>query len=159
MAGFSRNADYGMGSDSNSELWTKEAKRIEQITKVEDKINAYKELGEWGLVLNSMEDYLGFQVEAIEEKIKDETTGKVKTLKGIETNIYKDQTKEIQELIQLWEQMGMRAGDPARRMNQYQERSIIVGRIKKMIGMLYQNNIRFNLTYRKKQDPMDAWKE
>lgn len=148
-----------MGSDSNSELWTKEAKRIEQITKVEDKINAYKELGEWGLVLNSMEDYLGFQVEAIEEKIKDETTGKVKTLKGIETNIYKDQTKEIQELIQLWEQMGMRAGDPARRMNQYQERSIIVGRIKKMIGMLYQNNIRFNLTYRKKQDPMDAWKE
>lgn len=159
MAGYSKNADYGFGSDTNAELWTKEAKRIEQITKVEDKINAYKELGEWSLVLNSMEDYLGFQVEAIEEKVKDEGTGKVKTLKGIETNIYKEQNAEIQELIMKWEQMSLRAGDPARRMNQYQERAELIGRVKKMIGILYQNNIRFNLTYRKKNDPYEAWKE
>lgn len=137
------------------EIWTKEARRVEQITDIEDKINQYKELGEWGYVLNKCEDYLRFQVEAIEEK--DPSSGK--KMYGIETPTYKAMMEEINLLMQNWDEAQMKMQDPAARSNNAIDRREIIMRIKGLIDRLYHNNIVFNLTYRKKKDPMEAWKE
>ena len=138
----------------SSEIWTKEAKRIDQITAIEDKINIYKEAGQWGLVLNALEDYLRFQVEAIEEK---DPETKKKT-QGIKTVTYQEQMGEILNLSEQWDNIQMRSKDPASRMNNRQEAQILVRKVKLMIDKIYHNNIVYNLTYRRAPDPMEAWK-
>lgn len=146
-------SDTGIKAGS-SEIWTKEAKRIDQITAVEDKINLYKEQGQWGLVLNALEDYLRFQVEAIEEK-DPETKKKVQ---GIKTITYTTQMGEILELQEAWMNLNTRSKDPATQRNSMMEMQYLTRRIKVMIDKIYHNNIVYNLTYRRAPDPMEAWK-
>lgn len=143
------------GASEDQTIWTKEQKRVEQITKKEDAINYYKELGQWDLVLNALEDYLRFQVEAIEEK-EPETK---KIVKGIYTPTYKKQNEEIINLQLEWSRLQRGKSDPAARRNDLEDKFDLIMRIKRMIDRIYQNNIEFNLTYRKAQRPEDAWME
>lgn len=142
---------YIANVSDDQNIWTKEARRIEQITALEDKINIYKEANQWGLVLNALEDYLRFQIEAIEEKEN--------KARGVDTKIYKELSEEIINLQLYWDSIQTSKVDPAARQNDREERFQLILRIKKMIDRVYQNNVTFNLTYRKPQKPEDAWME
>lgn len=145
----------GEAGEDSPEIWTKEARRIEQITRIEDQINDYKEQGRWDLVLNKCEDYLRFQIEAIEEK--DPATKK--KVYGIDTTTYTTMMEEIQTLLDSWEEMnsGRRKGDPSARLNASEDRRELIRSIKKLIDQLYHNNVVFKLTYREPSNPEDAW--
>lgn len=138
-----------------SRIWTKEGARINQTTIIEDKINYYKETQQWEFVLNSMEDYLRFQMEAMSEKIVDEQ-GHKKTVVGMETPTWKALDQELKELTNEWKQTQPRTNDPAARMNNKTKREELVDKIKELINKLYHNNVKFALTYQRKDDPMKA---
>jgi len=148
-------------SDS-PEIWTKEAKRIEQITHLEDKINFYKESGQWGYVLNAMEDYLRFQMEAIEEKTKisdpDNPEAKPKTVSklGLDSTVFKNIYEKLMELQKRWEESQRRTSDPAFRVNRGEDTRELILEIKETLNKIYHNNVVYALTYKKKDDPMKA---
>lgn len=141
------------------EIWTKESLRIVQITALEDKINLYKEAGQWGLVLNSMEDYLRFQMEAMEEKLKENNadgTPTKRTVIGMATPTWNEMSTELRELVDNWELLSINKIDPATRMNDQEERRELIRRIKDLLNRIYNNNVKFALTYKRKDDPMKA---
>jgi hypothetical protein len=139
--------------------WTREEYRNMQLTINESKCLLYKEQKNWDLCLNSIEDWLSFDIELIEETITTiDEEGKTHKEKkyGMNTNIYKETKAKIRKYRNKIGDISGRATDPARRKNNEEEAREVTDEIRDLIDFMFNLNRELGVTYRRQIDPKKA---
>jgi len=152
------NITPGFGSGNESEIWTKEKIRLMQFYQVEMLIMEAEIKQDYIGVVNACRVYLRLLMEPmIEDKIDEETNKKTKSY-GIDTNEFKKLRDELIEIEDRLTELQKRNTDPATQINNKNETTELIRRIKTYEDKLFFLNTKLGINYKRK-DVFEAWKD